>query len=72
MSTDIRPSTFSDHQSISLKLQDDRDKRGPGIWKINNSVLNEEQYILSIKNIIENTKKNGIILVQPCYGKFLC
>ena len=58
ISTDIRPSIFSDHQAISLKILNDEQTKGPGIWKINNSVLSDDTYATNVIKIIENTKIN--------------
>ena len=58
INTDIRPSIFSDHQVISLRILHDEEKRGPGIWKLNNSFLIEDEYTRNVYKLIENTKKN--------------
>lgn len=53
---DIRPIMikFTDHQAISLKIQTSTAKsKGPGYWKLNNSILNEENYLLKIEKLID-------------------
>ena len=44
-SKDIRPAyrQFTDHLAISLKLTKPK-IRGPGYWKFNNSLLNDNEY----------------------------
>lgn len=56
-SCDIRPITIksTDHQAISIKIQTSTAKsKGPGHWKLNNSVLAEETYVRDIEKIIQN------------------
>ena len=44
-STDITNPTFSDHSAVSLVIQSkDYAKRGPGFWKINNSLLKDNKF----------------------------
>ena len=44
-STDITNPTFSDHSAVSLVIQSkDYAKRGPGFWKINNSILKDNKF----------------------------
>ena len=44
-STDITNPTFSDHSAVSLVIQSkDYAKRGPGFWKINNSLLKYNKF----------------------------
>ena len=52
--SDIRPVQIkaTDHLAISLKLQF-ADKRGPGFWKFNNSLLKGETYTNIINNLID-------------------
>jgi len=42
----ITISTISDHSAITFTLQSkEYVQRGPGFWKINNSVLNDEKFV---------------------------
>ena len=55
-SCDIRPILikFTDHQAVSLKIETVTMKsKGPGYWKINNSILQEEKYVKNINRIIQ-------------------
>ena len=55
-SCDIRPILikFTDHQAVSLKIETVTMKsKGPGYWKINNSILQEEKYVKNINKIIQ-------------------
>lgn len=54
----------SDHKAIVLKLKCEQFKRGPGIWKFNNSLLNDRTFIDYINNligtfIVENSHKDA-------------
>ena len=33
-----------DHKAVKLKLNSPNNKRGPGLWKFNNSLLDDEGY----------------------------
>ena len=43
---DIQASIKTDHSSIILKLEDIKESpRGPGFWKLNNSLLASSDYV---------------------------
>ena len=47
--TDIIPSVKTDHAAISLELvNDSNDIKGPGLWKMNCSLLDDEDYVNDI------------------------
>ena len=50
---DIIPSIKTDHSCIILELQDvDAEVKGPGIWKLNCSLLSDKLYVDEINHII--------------------
>ena len=51
-STSILPSVKSDHSIIELCLRLDGPDRGPGLWKLNTSILNEPDYKTEIQSLI--------------------
>ncbi|VDI81458.1 blast:Transposon TX1 uncharacterized 149 kDa protein [Mytilus galloprovincialis] len=58
-SSDIRPALIksTDHQGVSLKLQSvTAESKGPGYWKLNNSILEENEYCKEIETIIAKYK----------------
>ena len=58
LSTDIRNSTLSDHSAIILNLRSkDYVPRGPGFWKFNNSLLNDNVFIDQLENRISEYKR---------------
>ena len=57
-STDIRPSIKTDHNAISLKLKIGKLNKGPGYWKFNSSLINDETYKIKLKQIIQNFKNS--------------
>ena len=49
--------TLSDHSAIILNLQSkEYIQRGPGFWKINNSLLGDEKFIQELSNRIPDFK----------------
>ena len=45
---------MSDHKIATFFLDIELTKRGSGYWKINNSILNDIDYIKMIKRVINN------------------
>ena len=53
----IVTSTISDHSAITLHLQSkEYVQRGPGFWKINNSLLSDERFIWDLSSKIPEFK----------------
>ena len=46
---------MTDHSFIKLSIMLNNDKRGPGFWKFNCSLLRDPEYVNMVKNIIRNT-----------------
>lgn len=55
--TDIKPGYRSDHSIIYMLISLDFKPRGPGLWKFNNSLLQDDAYINEIKELINLTLK---------------
>ena len=53
-SADISQSIMSDHKIATFFLDIELTKRGSGYWKINNSILNDNDYIKMIKRVIND------------------
>ena len=54
------PSIKTDHSTISLEFQDVEDRfRGPGIWKLNCSLLSDEEYVERINSLIPTWVEEG-------------
>ena len=54
-SCDIRPIFIkcTDHQAVSLKIQSiAAESKGPGYWKLNNSILEDSEYKIQIEKLI--------------------
>ena len=57
-SCDIHSTVISDHSMVSLELCcTDLTKRGPGCWKFNNELLNDELYCREIENIMRGVSR---------------
>lgn len=48
------PGIQSDHSFVNLSLTLANEKRGPGYWKINNSLLSDPDYVFTITNTIQD------------------
>ena len=49
----ISPSICTDHSCISLTINTSETKRGPGIWKFNNELLRDEEFIELMTDLIK-------------------
>ena len=60
-STDITPAIKTDHAAIELVLKDSHQSvKGPGYWKMNVSLLEDENYLNELKNNFSKWKIMGI------------
>ena len=50
-SADILYSTFSDHNTVKLVIDATKVKRGPGLWRLNTQLLENEEIVATAKNI---------------------
>ncbi|KAJ8034295.1 hypothetical protein HOLleu_21072 [Holothuria leucospilota] len=69
------PGFCSDHSFVVLELTAGTLKRGPGFWKMNNSLLNDDNYLNLINcalirglEIMQNAIKMGLFKVYGSYG----
>ena len=51
----IMPGYRTDHSRVELELRIGGEKRGPGLWKLNVALLNEDEYVELIKETITST-----------------
>lgn len=60
-STDITPAIKTDHPAIELVSKDSHQRvKGPGYWKMNVSLLEDENYLNELKNNLPEWKTTGI------------
>ena len=53
----IIPSIALDHSAVAITLRPEvENQRGPGLWKFNSKILNNERFLESMKNCIKNVK----------------
>lgn len=52
--------SLSDHKPFFIHLDWDTGKRGPGVWVLNTDILKDEHYVLTIKEMMEEEKENGM------------
>lgn len=57
--TDIIPAIRSDHSAITLHIEDLKSSttNRPSLWKLNNSLLQNDEYITSLTNELDNWKR---------------
>ena len=55
----ISSNVLSDHNTIELVLETDQLARGPGVWRLNVSLLSQEKTLEKIKETIRKTNKNA-------------
>ena len=55
---DIIPSIKSDHSPIIMTIKSNEQEKGRGLWKMNNSFLDEEQYVKGIKELVDELKND--------------
>ena len=48
----IKPTVRTDHNAILLSLKMNNVKRGPGYWKMNVNILNDDNYVKEVKQCI--------------------
>ena len=63
LSHKILPSYRSDHSTIVITFQINDFTRGRGLWKFNNSLLKDKDYVKEVKNCIQNLKQQYMIPV---------
>ncbi len=50
-----RSAPTPDHKAVVIKVNTHTNPRGKGYWKLNTSVLEEEDYVIGIKDLIKKT-----------------
>ncbi|KAJ8025020.1 hypothetical protein HOLleu_35107 [Holothuria leucospilota] len=61
------PGIQSDHSFVQLTISHQSFRRGPGLWKLNNSLLNDPDFIVLITDLIENELSHtNAVFFDPC------
>ena len=55
---DMETTPLSDHSVVKLRVKMTDFAQGPGLWKFNTSLLNDEKITNGIRKLIENMKSN--------------
>ena len=45
---------YTDHKGVALEIKTEEFKRGPGIWRFNNSLLSDKTFIDFTNSLIDN------------------
>ena len=56
--SEIIPSVCTDHSLITVVINTNENKRGPGLWKFNNELLNDQQFQQEIGRVINECKNS--------------
>ena len=55
ISCEIRPCVYSDHDFVYIEFNlNTADCRGPGVWKFNNSLLQDDKFCSSVSDLIDH------------------
>ena len=54
----VKNSNVCDHNAVRAVLSLNKPTKGPGYWKLNNSILHDISYVSTISEIIENANKD--------------
>ena len=57
LSSAVSPGYRSDHNVVTLHINSPQKKRGPGLWKFNEPLLNDENYDVVVKELIFSAVK---------------
>lgn len=57
--------TFSDHSSVVMRIDFSEVERGAGVWILNNSLLEDKDYVDKISKLIENEKTCRLYNDEP-------
>ena len=55
-SVEIFPGYKSDHSRVQMEFNMYNIQRGQGVWKLNNRLLSEQEYVLGVKKVIKQVK----------------
>ena len=50
---EIKPGYCSDHSRVMIRIETNKSKQGRGLWKINNRILSELDYVQEVNSILD-------------------
>ena len=53
----MSPGILSDHSMVLCTIESVENKRGPGLWKLNEQLLDDEKYCEAIKESFQSIKE---------------
>ena len=56
---DIKIGVHTDHSLITMEIDKDEEQRGPGWWKLNTLLLNDQEYREGVRGVITNCRKEN-------------
>ena len=60
----IQPALKTDHQEISLEIEIPEMKRGPGVWRINNRILDNVDFQQKIRSMVQEIGSKEMDAIQ--------
>lgn len=66
----IKPGYRSDHSIVLLELKFNPFTKGRGLWKFNNTLLSDKEYVVKVKDIIQSVSSQYLDNVES--GNFQC
>ena len=63
--------THSDHSPLTLNILTEKPKRGPGMWKINNILLKDQEYVQRIKDLFKGVENENLELHPSAHWDYL-
>ena len=68
---DITPEILTDHSQIQMTLQIEELHRGPGVWKLNDLLLEDPEYCEIMVDTLEKTKKQYVYMEEFDFWEML-
>ena len=65
---EIKPGYKSDHNMVTITVRSDTRHRGPGLWKFNESLLRDDDYVSTVNQCIQRTiEQYALPIYNPMY-----
>lgn len=59
------PSTYTDHQMLHIDLFQDRDDIGPGVWRFNPTLLDNDDFVLLLDDMVRSFLEQSLDTPHP-------
>lgn len=62
----IKPGYRSDHSIVLLELKSNPFTKGCGLWKFNNTLLSDKEYVVKVKETIQSVSSQYLDNIESC------